>query len=144
VFAGRNVREYFLDNGFTQADFEKVHFIPFIPFNELQNIHSLSELIVAPSYYESFSFTLLGAMACGCPSVVSTIGGFHEVIGDAALYADPHSPEDVAAKILQVLNDEDLRQRMKSKGLERAARYTWENTARPILQGLTQTVDARR
>jgi glycosyltransferase involved in cell wall biosynthesis len=143
VFAGRNVRNYFLDNGFTAEDFERVHFIPFVPFNEIQNIHSLSELIVAPSYYESFSFTLLGAMACGCPSIVSTIGGFYEVVGDAALYANPHSPEDFAEKIVQLLGDEELRQSLKRTSLERAARYTWENTARPILEGLTRTVEGR-
>ena len=143
VFAGRNIRNYFLDMGFKEEDFEKVHFINFIPFDEIQNIYSLADLIVVPSYYESFSFTLLGAMACGCPSVVSTSCGIREVAGKGALYADPNSAGDFADKILVVLNNEEIRMELKKKSLEEASKYTWENTARLTLRGLLQTIEKR-
>jgi glycosyltransferase involved in cell wall biosynthesis/putative flippase GtrA len=140
VFAGRNVREYLLYRGFTGKDFDRVHFVNFVPFNELQYFYSLADLITLPIYYESFSFTLLGAMACGCPAVVSTTGAFHEVIGDGALYADPHSPEDFADKIMQVLNNEYLQDELKKKSLKRAQTYTWEKTAQDTLKGLYKAV----
>ncbi|HEX9739663.1 MAG TPA: glycosyltransferase, partial [Ignavibacteriaceae bacterium] len=81
VFSGRNVKEYFLNIGFKEQDFKRVHFINFVPFEEIQNIYSLAGLTVVPSYYESFGFTLLGAIACGCPTVVSTAGACSEVVG---------------------------------------------------------------
>lgn len=144
VFAGRNVKNYFMDSGFTEKDFERVHFINFVPFEEIQKIYSLADLIVVPSYYESFSFTLVGAMACGCPSVVSSSCGIGEVARDGALYADPNSPEDFANKISAVLSNEELRLKLKSKSLEIAAKYTWENTARLTLAGLIETINSHQ
>ena len=142
VMAGRKVKDYFLDNGYNEKDFEKVHFVNFIPFDEIQNIYSLADLIVLPVYYESFSFTLLGAMACGCPAVVSTTGAFKEVIGDGALYADPYSPEDFADKIYTVLNDPELRTELKKKSLELALNYTWKNAAKLTLRGIRQVLNS--
>jgi len=142
VFAGRNVRNYFLDIGFKDRDFERVHFINFIPFSEIQNIFSLADVTVVPSYYESFGFTLLGAIACGCPTVVSTAGACSEVVGDAGLYADPDSPEDFANKILMVLKNEELRKELKKKSLERSAKFTWQKTARLTLKGIQDVIDS--
>lgn len=141
VFAGRNVKQYFLDTGFSEGDFERVHFADFIPFGEIQNIYTLADLIVVPSYYESFSFTLVGAMACGCPSVASKNCGISEVAGAGALYADCNSPEDFADKICTILTDDELRMRMKRKSLELvASRYAWENTARLTLEGMLKVL----
>jgi len=141
VFAGRKVKDYFLDIGFTEKDFERVHFINFVPFNEIQFLYNLADLIILPVYYESFSFTLLGAMACGCPAVVSSTGAFQEVVGDGAIYADPYSPEDFSEKILAVLNDEELKNKLRLISIERAKGYTWENTAKETLKGLYQSVE---
>ena len=141
VIAGRKVREYFLDVGLTDQDFARVHFVNFIPFEEVPNLYSLADLLVVPAYYESFGFTLLGAIACGCPAVVSTTGAFAEVVGDGALYADPHSPADCAEKIVRVLQNDALRKELQQKNLARAATYTWEKTARLTLQGIAQAID---
>ena len=141
VFAGRNIKQYFLSNGYLEKDFEKVHFVKFIPFNEIQNIYTLSDLILLPSYYESFSFTLVGAMACGCPSVASSSCGINEVAGGGALYADPDSPADFANKILMILTNEKLKNELKKKSIEIAKQYTWENTARLTLDGLKKTTE---
>jgi len=141
VMAGKHVREYFLDNRYTNSDFEKVHFVNFVPFNEIQNLYSLASLIVIPVFYESFSFTLLGAMACGCPAVVSTTGAFQEVVGDGALYADPYSPEDFASKIEILLNNDELRNRLIKNSFERASYYTWENAAKKTLEAIKNVVN---
>lgn len=140
VMAGRKVKDYFLDNGYDEECFHRVHFVNFIPFDEIQYIYSLSDLIVLPVYYESFSFTLLGAMACGCPAVVSTTGAFKEIVGDGALYADPYSPEDFAIKVLNALTDHNLRTKLRNRGLELAKGYTWENAARQTLDGIYKTM----
>lgn len=60
VIAGRRIKDYFLDSGYTEKDFERIHFINFVPFEELQNLYNLADLIVVPPTYEGFGFTLLG------------------------------------------------------------------------------------
>ena len=140
VVSGRRVREFFLYMGFKDADFQRVHFINFVPFEELAKLFSLADLIVAPPFYEGFGFTLLGAMASGCPAITSKTGTCPEVTEGAAILADPRNPTDVAAKILMVLRDEDLRQRLRTKGLQRAAQFTWEKTAMRTLEGLSRVV----
>lgn len=141
VFAGRNVRPYMLANGFTEADFDRVHFIDFVPFDEIQFVYTLADLISVPSYYESFSFTLVGAMACGCPSIASASCGIGEVAGEGALYIeDPDSAADLADKMLMILSNDELRQRLAKRGLEMVSKYSWENAARDTLRSFQEGI----
>jgi glycosyltransferase involved in cell wall biosynthesis len=142
VIAGRRVREYLLYMGFNSADLERVHFVDFVPFEELAKLYSLADLGVFPAYYEGFGFALLGAMACGCPVIASETGACPEVVAGTAPLANPYDPSDFAAKILSVLNDEKLRQEIREKGLERAASLTWEKTARLTLDGFINAVES--
>ena len=57
-----------------------------------------------------------------------------EVAGDAALFIDPFKPETLAEKIELLMNTPDLRAELKQKGLQRAQQFSWENTARQMLQ----------
>jgi glycosyltransferase involved in cell wall biosynthesis len=141
VLAGRRVREYLLYRGLNEADLEGVYFLGFVPYEELPNLYSLAELLVSPPIYEGFAHTLLQAMACGCPAIASQTGGCPEVSGGATLLADPNDPADFAAKILAVINNQKLREELKCKGLQRAATFTWEWTARLTLDGLMQAVN---
>jgi glycosyltransferase involved in cell wall biosynthesis len=144
VFAGRRVKDFFVHLGFNDGDFERVQFVNFVPFEELPKLYSLADLIVVPPFYEGFGFSLLGAMACGCPAVVSKTGTCPEVVEDSALLADPRDPIDIAEKILSLLTNEDLRQTLKKKALKRAGTFTWEKTARLTLEGLVRVVNESR
>jgi glycosyltransferase involved in cell wall biosynthesis len=141
VLAGRRVYEYLLHMGFQDTDLQRVHFTNFVPFEDLAKLYSLADVIVVPPYYEGFGFTLLGALSCGCPAIASKTGTCPEVVEGASLLADPHDPADFAAKIMSVLKNEELRQTLRQRGLERAAYFTWERTARLTLQGLTRVVE---
>jgi glycosyltransferase involved in cell wall biosynthesis len=141
VIAGRRVHEYLLQAGWSSADFEGVHFLGFVPHKELPELYNLADLFVLPSFYEGFGFTLAEAMACRCPVIASQTGSCPEISGGAALLADPYDPSDFAQKMLAVLRDEDLRQELKKKSLERAAFFSWEETARLTLKGLTSVLE---
>jgi glycosyltransferase involved in cell wall biosynthesis len=93
-----------------------------------------ADCLVLPSLYEGFGLPPLEAMACGCPTIVSTAASLPEVCGDASLYIDPHRPEDIAAKIKMLLNDEALRSELRSKGRQQAARFGWEKTADEMIE----------
>jgi glycosyltransferase involved in cell wall biosynthesis len=99
---------------------------------ELAALYSRSAAFCFPSLHEGFGLPILEAMACGCPAVVSDIPVFHEVGGDAAEYFDPYSAESLANTLSEVLMDSERRESLRTKGLDRAARFTWHNTAKLV------------
>ncbi|MGH7134655.1 MAG: glycosyltransferase family 4 protein, partial [Pirellulales bacterium] len=87
-----------------------------------------------PSFYEGFGLPPLEAAACGTPVVSSRAGALPEVLGEAAVYVDPSSSEDIAAGIERVLTSESLAQRLRQAGPARAAQLRWEGCARRTVQ----------
>jgi glycosyltransferase involved in cell wall biosynthesis len=83
---------------------------------------------VLPSLYEGGGLTCLEAMASGTPVVASDRGALPEVCGDAALLVDPADRGAIADAVLAAIGDE--RERLVEAGRTRAARFTWERTAR--------------
>ena len=91
---------------------------------ELVELYRSASAVVFPSLYEGFGLPPLEAMACGCPVAVSRAASLPEICGDAAVYFDPTSVEDIARGIDEVLT------RPPRGGLAQAARFTWEECAR--------------
>ena len=89
-----------------------------------------AEALVYPSLYEGFGLPVLEAMACGTPVVASNRPALPEVAGDSALLVDPEDPHQLAQAIERVLSDQRLRRVLHQRGLERAARFSWDETAR--------------
>jgi glycosyltransferase involved in cell wall biosynthesis len=86
-----------------------------------------------PSLYEGFGLPPLEAMACGCATISSNASSLPEVVGEAALQIDPHNTEAWGKAIIEVATDSALRERLQKAGPARAARFTWEKTARRTL-----------
>jgi len=101
---------------------------------ELAALYSQAELFAFPSIYEGFGWPPLEAMACGCPVIASNTTSLPEVLGDAAMYADPASPEAWAEAMERVLTDDRLRRKLASMGLERAKQFTWRRAAEQLLR----------
>ncbi|MFP4486779.1 MAG: glycosyltransferase family 4 protein [Campylobacterales bacterium] len=97
--------------------------------DELIKIYNESKLFLFPSFYEGFGLPVLEAMACGTPVVCSNETSLPEVGGDAVVYCNPYSIEDIKQKIEMVINDEKLQKDMIQKGLERAKEFSWEKCA---------------
>lgn len=144
VIAGRRVREYLVHVGVSEDELEDVYFMDFVPHEELAALYSLAELFVIPSFYESYAHALVEAMACGCPVIASRTGACPEITNGAALLADPYDPADFAEKILTVLSDTGLARELARRGKERAAFFSWERTARTVLNGLSGAVEKSR
>ena len=92
--------------------------------DELARLYRGAAALVLPSRHEGFGIPVIEAMASGTPVVLSGDPALHEVAGDAAVYADDGN---VAAALGRALAD---RERLSRAGLERARRFTWEETAR--------------
>lgn len=97
---------------------------------ELRALYEHATCFIYPSFYEGFGLPPFEAMACGCPVIVSNAASLPEVCGDAALYCNPYSPDDIAAKICLLMADSGLREELRQKGLERAKQFSWEKCAR--------------
>jgi glycosyltransferase involved in cell wall biosynthesis len=92
------------------------------------------------SLYEGFGLPLLEAMACGTPVLAAGNSSVPEVVGEAALLTDPLDPSAIAGCLLRLASDEALRRDLAARGIEQAARFTWEGTARRVLDLYGQTL----
>lgn len=107
-----------------------VHWLGYVPRDELPILYNLCRIFVYPSLYEGFGFPPLEAMACGAPVITSRNSSLSEVAGDAALLVDPLDVEALASTMARLIEDRALRDQMRHKGLEHARKYNWEETAR--------------
>ncbi|MER3524978.1 MAG: hypothetical protein C4326_13245 [Ignavibacteria bacterium] len=92
-----------------------------------------ADFLVFPSYYEGFGLPILEAMACGVPVACSRIASLPEVAGEAAIYFDPFSVEEIARAVEQLTNDRGLRSRLREEGFRNVQRFSWVETARKTL-----------
>lgn len=113
---------------------DRVRFIGEVPENELPALYSAASLFVFPSFYEGFGLPPLESMACGTPVVTSNATSLPEVVGEAALKVDPGDPGELSTAMERVLSSGDLRAELSERGIERAARFSWEEAAKKTLQ----------
>ncbi len=105
----------------------------FIPDEDLAPLYSAATVFVHPSWYEGFGIMILEAFASGVPVVTSNVSSLPEVVGDAGLLTDPRNPKDIAAAIKKILDDPQLAESLKQKGLERVKQYSWRKMAEETL-----------
>jgi len=100
--------------------------VGYLSRQDLRILYRHARFLVFPSLYEGFGLPALEAMALGCPVIAANASSLPEVCGDAALYVDPQSVEDLVEKMRGLLKDDGLRLRLKEAGLARAALFSPE------------------
>jgi glycosyltransferase involved in cell wall biosynthesis len=112
---------------------QSVRFLGFIPFDTLRIFYSAAEAFVFPSLYEGFGLPPLEAMASGTPVVTSNLSSLPEAVGDAAVLVNPEAVFDISRGIREVLLDKDLRSRLIVAGQAHARKFSWDKTAKAVL-----------
>lgn len=112
----------------------------YVPDEDLPYLYNAAELFIFPSLYEGFGMPILEAMACGVPVITSNTSSCPEVSGDCAVLVDPQNPEMIAEKIAEVLTNNELKQRMVEKGLERVKKFSWEKCAERTLSVISMPI----
>ncbi len=110
------------DRGLT----EYVKLLGFVEDEDVSKLYSLAIALVHPSKMEGFGLTGLEAMNVGLPVVAANASCLPEVYGDAALFFDPNSVDDLALKINQLIKDPDLRSNLTAKGYHQVKKYSWD------------------
>lgn len=116
---------------------DKIKFLSFVPLPELVDLYRHATLFAYPSLYEGFGIPILEAFNTGCPVVASGTTSIPEVGGDAALYIDPESVEELAAAMLRLIINPLLRESMSDLGRARSGQFGWDRVA-------SQTIDVYR
>jgi glycosyltransferase involved in cell wall biosynthesis len=114
-----------------------IFFTGYVPLEDLPSIYSMATVFVFPSLYEGFGLPVLEAMACGLPVITSNRGALPEISGDSAIHVDPTNINDIAEAISGVVSDRILREELAVKGLYRASKYNWNETAKNTLKVYT-------
>jgi glycosyltransferase involved in cell wall biosynthesis len=109
---------------------EGVTFAGWVDDETLDGLYRAAACFVFPSLAEGFGLPVLEAMIRGAPVACSAATSLPEVGGDAALYFDPTDVEAIAAAVERVLDDQDLRERLRERGYAQARRFDWARTAR--------------
>jgi glycosyltransferase involved in cell wall biosynthesis len=106
----------------------------YVALGELQSLYQSASVLLFPSWEEGFGLPVLEAMANGLPVVASRMASLPEVGGEAALYVDPHDPQDIAEKVRRAVEDSELRRKLIQQGLERAREFSWTRVAEATLK----------
>jgi len=96
-----------------------------IPYRQLHQIYRQADIYVTPAYTETFAHPLVESMSCAVPVVASDLAVHREICGDTALYFARFSPEELAARVLQLVSSDSLRATLSAKGVERASGFSW-------------------
>jgi glycosyltransferase involved in cell wall biosynthesis len=93
-----------------------------------------AQAFVSASLLEGFGLPGVEAMGLGIPLIVSNTEVFNEVYDNAAIYFDPHDPEDIAQKIYLLVTDGKYRQLIANQAFSRAQYFSWETAAKETIE----------
>lgn len=108
--------------------------LPWLGIDELELLYNSAEVLLYCSLYEGFGIPILDAFSVGLPVITSNVSSMPEMGGDAALYVDPHSVEDIREKLDLMMNDKKLREGFVKKGFKRVKQFSWEKAAEETTQ----------
>ncbi len=136
VVAGKRgwlMEEYFqqaADLGIT----DEVVFTGYVGGDELKPLYTNAEFFVMPSLWEGFGQTIVEAMACGAPCLVSKVSSIPEIADEAVYFVDPHDTDGIAKGMMELATNKELRESLSAKGKEQAKKLSWEKCAKETLE----------
>ncbi len=115
-------------------------FTGYVSEADLPALYSGALCFVYPSYFEGFGLPPLEAMQCGTPVLTGNRTSLPEVVGDAGLMFDPFDESAIKHALMRMLEEPELRARLRVKGLERACAFNWRETARMTLEAYQNAI----
>ena len=123
-----------------------VRFAPPVPRADLAQWYRAADLVVVPSYSESFGLVALESQACGTPVVATAVGGLRTAVADgiSGVLVDGHDPKAWSSVISRLLQEPQRRVLLSMGAIEHASHFGWDATARGTLDIYDQVITESR
>lgn len=108
--------------------------------DELPDLMAAAYAVVYPSVFEGFGIPILESMLCDVPVITSNTSSMPEAGGDAALYADPQKPEEIALQMKRMLFEPGLRTGLIEKGRVQRKKFSWQSTSERLWNCIEQAI----
>jgi len=128
VVAGRFAWKYGDILQIKKRNEKRILFPGYIEQSDLPALYMLAELFVFPSLYEGFGIPPLESMACGTPVIVSDRGALPETTGGCAFMVDPLSVDSITSAMMELLENQTIRNQLIQKGKEHVQQFKWSRT----------------
>lgn len=122
----------------TERTKKHVHFTGHLHIEKLAEVMAGADIFTYVPYFEGFGIPLIEAMKSGTPILSGNLTSLPEVAGEAALYCDPLDVEDIASKLVQLIQDPHLQDELRQKGLERAKLFSWDQSAMNVWEEINR------
>ena len=110
-----------------------VKMIGYVDDDELPVLYQAATVFVYPSFYEGFGLPVMEAMASGCPVLTAANSSLLEIASGVSQMVNAGDVEDIANKLVELLESQDLQTRLSVAGRRRAEGYSWQETAKKTL-----------
>lgn len=142
VLTGRLAWKYdsFVKNLKTYKYRDDVVMTGYVNEEEIRKLVGAAYTMVYPSLFEGFGVPVLEAMQSDVPVITSLNSSMQEIANEAALYAEPESPADIAEKMMLLYKDEKLRSQLIEKGRVVVKQYSWEKSAERLWQSIEKAI----
>ena len=108
--------------------------------SELPSLTGAAFALLFASRFEGFGIPIIEAMKCGVPVITATNSSMPEVAGDAALLVDADSVTEIAGALKKLVQDDALRNDLSMKGIKRAEKFSWDESAALFWKSIEKTV----
>ena len=120
------------------SSFDTIGMRIIIPANDsdIANIYRQSDIFISPSWWEGFGLPPLEAMSCGCAVITSNSGGVNEFAkpNENCLMFEPKNEEEFSEKMILLVNDIEIRNRLANNGRITAQQFTWKTSANKLIE----------
>ncbi len=119
---------------------DRVIFLHQVQFDDLPAIYQMASIFIYPSFYEGFGIPVLEALSSEIPVIAATGSSLEEAGGPGSIYIDPQDEKELAEKIESLLENETLKQKMITEGVEHSKKFNDDKLAEQLMH-LYKTVE---